>query len=187
MEHLVVDSYRMTTPNDSAVLDNRSRRNSRDIEVLGEFTGFLGDRVGQLVGLKKGSHLFIGSGAVDLGQADDLDSMVLEFFVHGLEFGNFSLAVGAPLFPEHQHADLFSLEIGKLADLIVIDTNSPHLVPMYDPVSHIVYTIRGSDVRDVVIGGKMIIRNKKLLTIDLAGVMKRASRLGKAIYLTTQD
>ena len=80
-----------------------------------------------------------------------------------------------------------SLEIGKLADLIVIDTNSPHLVPMYDPVSHIVYTIRGSDVRDVVIGGKMIIRNKKLLTIDLAGVMKRASRLGKAIYLTTQD
>ncbi len=80
-----------------------------------------------------------------------------------------------------------SLEIGKLADLIVIDTNSPHLVPMYDPVSHIVYTIRGSDVRDVVIGGKMIIRNKKLLTIDHAGVMKRASRLGKAIYLTTQD
>jgi len=80
-----------------------------------------------------------------------------------------------------------SLEIGKLADLIVIDTNSPHLVPMYDPVSHIVYTIRGSDVRDVFIGGKMIVRNKKLLTIDLAGVMKRASWLGKTIYLTTQD
>jgi 5-methylthioadenosine/S-adenosylhomocysteine deaminase len=80
-----------------------------------------------------------------------------------------------------------SLEIGKLADLIIIDKNSPHLVPMYAPVSHIVYTIRGSDVRDVLIGGKMIIRNKKLLTIDLAGVMKRASRLGKAIYLTTQD
>jgi len=80
-----------------------------------------------------------------------------------------------------------SLEIGKLADLIIIDTNSPHLVPMYDPVSHIVYTIRGSDVRDVFVGGKMIIRNKKLLTIDLAGVMKRASWLGKAIYLTNQD
>jgi len=45
-----------------------------------------------------------------------------------------------------------SIETGKLADLIVIDTNSPHLVPMYDPVSHIVYTIRGSDVRDVFIG-----------------------------------
>jgi len=80
-----------------------------------------------------------------------------------------------------------SIEIGKLADLIVIDTNSPHLVPMYDPVSHIVYTIRGSDVRDVFIGGKMIIRNKKLLTIDLAGVMKKASWLGKTIGLTTQD
>jgi len=80
-----------------------------------------------------------------------------------------------------------SIETGKLADLIVIDTNSPHLVPMYDPVSHIVYTIRGSDVRDVFIGGKMIIRNKKLLTIDIAGVMKKASWLGKTICLTTQD
>jgi len=80
-----------------------------------------------------------------------------------------------------------SIEIGKLADLIVIDTNSPHLVPMYDPVSHIVYTICGSDVRDVFIGGKMIIKNKKLLTIDIAEVMKKASRLGKKIWLTTQD
>ena len=80
-----------------------------------------------------------------------------------------------------------SIEIGKLADLIVIDTNSPHLVPMYDPVSHIVYTMRGSDVRDVFIGGKMIIRNKKLLTIDIAEVMKKASWLGKKICLTTQD
>jgi len=80
-----------------------------------------------------------------------------------------------------------SIEIGKLADLIVIDTNSPHLVPMYDPVSHIVYTIRGSDVRDVFIGGKMIIRNKKLLTIDIARVMEKASWLGKTICLTTQD
>ena len=80
-----------------------------------------------------------------------------------------------------------SIEIGKRADLIVIDTNSPHLVPMYDPASHIVYTIRGSDVRDVFIGGKMIIRNKKLLTIDITEVMKKASWLGKKIWLTTQD
>ncbi|NNL42496.1 MAG: amidohydrolase [Desulfobacterales bacterium] len=80
-----------------------------------------------------------------------------------------------------------SIEIGKLADLIIIDTNSPHLVPMYDPVSHVVYTVRGSDVRDVFIGGKMIIRNKKLLTIDIAGVMEKAAWLGKTIGLTNQD
>lgn len=78
-----------------------------------------------------------------------------------------------------------SLEIGKQADLIVIDTSSPHLVPIYNPVSHIVYTIRGSDVRDVVIAGKIIIRDKKLLTIDLADVMKRASLLGEAICLVS--
>jgi 5-methylthioadenosine/S-adenosylhomocysteine deaminase len=80
-----------------------------------------------------------------------------------------------------------SIEIGKLADLIIIDTKNPHLIPMYDPVSHIVYTIRGSDVRDVFVGGKMIIRNKKLLTIDISGVMEKASRLGKTIRLTNHD
>jgi 5-methylthioadenosine/S-adenosylhomocysteine deaminase len=60
-----------------------------------------------------------------------------------------------------------SLEPGKRADLIIIDRNRPHLTPMYHPASHIVYAAIGSDVRDVIIDGKPVVRHQKLLTIDI--------------------
>ena len=74
-----------------------------------------------------------------------------------------------------------SLETGKQADIIIIDVNKPHLVPMYNPVSHIVYSARGSDVRDVIIAGKVIVRDQKLLSFDLEDVLERASLIGETI------
>ena len=74
-----------------------------------------------------------------------------------------------------------SLEIGKQADIIIIDANKPHLVPMYNPVSHIVYSARGSDVQDVIIAGKVIVRDQKLLSFDLEDVLERASLTGETI------
>ncbi|QTA83707.1 5-methylthioadenosine/S-adenosylhomocysteine deaminase [Desulfonema limicola] len=59
-----------------------------------------------------------------------------------------------------------SLEKGKQADIIILNTSSPHLFPMYNPVSHIVYSITGSDVRDVIVRGRTVVRNRKLLTIN---------------------
>jgi 5-methylthioadenosine/S-adenosylhomocysteine deaminase len=64
-----------------------------------------------------------------------------------------------------------SLEPGKQADLIVIDTNQPHLTPLYHPASHLVYAARGSDVRDVMIDGRMVVRSRQLLTLDLEQVI----------------
>ena len=78
-------------------------------------------------------------------------------------------------------AKIGSLEVNKSADIIIIDAEKPHLVPMYSPASHIVYTARGSDVRDVMIGGKMIMRDRILLTIDLDDILERMIRLGKEI------
>jgi 5-methylthioadenosine/S-adenosylhomocysteine deaminase len=66
-----------------------------------------------------------------------------------------------------------SLEPGKQADLIIIDTNKPHLVPMYNPVSHIVYAVSGPDVRDVIVSGKILLRNRKILTLDLEDILER--------------
>ncbi|MFZ5569548.1 MAG: amidohydrolase family protein [Thermodesulfobacteriota bacterium] len=71
--------------------------------------------------------------------------------------------------------EIGSLEVGKQADLIVIDTQKPHLVPMYHPVSHLVYAARGSDVRDVFVAGKPLVRNRSLLTIDSADLFRRVS------------
>jgi len=59
-----------------------------------------------------------------------------------------------------------SLEPGKQADLIVIDTQKPHLIPLYSPISQVVYAVRGSDVRDVMVAGKILVRNRSLLTLD---------------------
>ncbi len=63
-----------------------------------------------------------------------------------------------------------SLEPGKLADLIVLDVNWPHMFPLYQPISQLVYSAGGADVRDVIIDGKVVLRDRKLLTIDLAGL-----------------
>jgi len=74
-----------------------------------------------------------------------------------------------------------SIEAGKLADLIILNTHSPHMVPMYDPISHIVYSASGSDVRDVMIGGKVIVRDRNLLTMDLETLLEKAESLGRRI------
>jgi len=74
-----------------------------------------------------------------------------------------------------------SIEAGKAADLIVIDTHQPHLTPMYHPVSQLVYAARGSDVRHVVVAGTPLVRNRELLTIDVAELLKKMKKLGQEI------
>ncbi len=66
-----------------------------------------------------------------------------------------------------------SIEVGKLADIIILDMNQPHLTPLYNPYSHIVYAARGSDVKTSIIDGKPVMENRRLLTIDLPDVMER--------------
>ena len=67
-----------------------------------------------------------------------------------------------------------SLEPGKRADLIVVDTRQPHLTPLYNPVSHLVYAARGADVRHTVIDGRLVMRDRRLLTIDLETLLDEA-------------
>ncbi|MEN6441061.1 MAG: amidohydrolase [Syntrophobacter sp.] len=74
-----------------------------------------------------------------------------------------------------------SLEVGKKADLIALDIDQPHLSPMYDPVSHIVYSARRSDVRHVWVDGEQLIKAGDALTIDEANVLAEAGRLGALI------
>jgi 5-methylthioadenosine/S-adenosylhomocysteine deaminase len=64
-----------------------------------------------------------------------------------------------------------SLEIGKKADVIVIDTHKPHLTPMYNATSHLVYAASGNDVTHSVINGKLVMEDRKLLTLNLDEVI----------------
>ena len=74
-----------------------------------------------------------------------------------------------------------SIEKGKKADIIVIDMNSPHLVPLYNPVSQIVYSAKGSDVRDVIVNGRILMRDRKFLSLDLEGIMSKTRDIGHRI------
>jgi 5-methylthioadenosine/S-adenosylhomocysteine deaminase len=76
---------------------------------------------------------------------------------------------------------LGSLEPGKKADLIVIDLNQPHLTPMYEPCSHLVYAARGADVRDVVIDGSIIMRERRLLDVNEQEVMAKVREIAEKI------
>ena len=74
-----------------------------------------------------------------------------------------------------------SLEEGKRADVIIIDTNKPHLTPMYNPFSHLVYAARGNDVSHSIINGRLVMEDRKLLTLDLKDVMERAKEKSMAV------
>jgi 5-methylthioadenosine/S-adenosylhomocysteine deaminase len=74
-----------------------------------------------------------------------------------------------------------SLEVGKRADLIIIDTHKPHLTPLYDPVSHLVYAASGSDVRDVIIDGRLVVRDRTVLSLDVEMIIESVEALARQI------
>ncbi|GAB3703135.1 amidohydrolase [Halorubrum pallidum] len=67
------------------------------------------------------------------------------------------------------------IEPGAAADLAVVDLDAPHLTPVHDPVSHLAYAARGSDVRHTVCDGAVLMRDRDVLTLDADGVRARAA------------
>jgi 5-methylthioadenosine/S-adenosylhomocysteine deaminase len=65
-----------------------------------------------------------------------------------------------------------SLEIGKQADIILVDMNQPHLTPLYNCYSQLVYAARGADVKTSIINGKIVMNDRELRTIDLSKAME---------------
>lgn len=78
--------------------------------------------------------------------------------------------------------DLGVLAKGMLADVIVLDTNQPHLTPMYNPFSHLVYAAKGSDVIHTVCHGNVLMADRELKTMDVAEVIAKAKE--QAAHLT---
>ena len=71
--------------------------------------------------------------------------------------------------------EIGSLEAGKRADLIMVRTDRPNAVPMYDPVSQMVYALKADDVRDVMVNGKTVVRDAKILTLNQAQILLKAA------------
>ena len=71
-------------------------------------------------------------------------------------------------------ARIGSLEPKKRADLITISTSGARQTPMYDPISHLVYVIHGDDVQNSVVNGRVLMRNRKVQTLNAAAIVAEA-------------
>lgn len=81
----------------------------------------------------------------------------------------------------HMDKEIGSLEPGKKADLIVVDTTAPHATPMYNVYSQIVYALKASDVRTVVIAGKPVMEDRKMLTLDEPEILAKANAFKRQV------
>jgi 5-methylthioadenosine/S-adenosylhomocysteine deaminase len=79
-----------------------------------------------------------------------------------------------------------SLEAGKKADIIVIGLDEPHLTPLYSEYSHLVYAASGADVDTVIINGKVVMENRRLLTINEDEVMRKVNEIAVKVKQSIQ-
>jgi 5-methylthioadenosine/S-adenosylhomocysteine deaminase len=79
------------------------------------------------------------------------------------------------------HNEIGTIEVGKKADVITIDLRKPHLTPLYNPMSTIVYSASGSDVRDVIVNGRVLMKDRKFTGLDAEEVMARVREISDRI------
>jgi 5-methylthioadenosine/S-adenosylhomocysteine deaminase len=146
--------------------------------------------------LQAGIALGLGTdGAASNNDLDMFEAMRIASLLHKMQT-NDPRAVGARVVLRMATIDgaralgmdrrIGSLEPGKRADIIVVGMSSARQTPMYDPISHLVYTTRGSDVQTTVVDGKVLMRNRKVLTLDEAAVLQEARLLSEKVKLSVQ-
>jgi 5-methylthioadenosine/S-adenosylhomocysteine deaminase len=114
------------------------------------------------------------STAAKLHKVDNLDPTVMS--AHDVL--EMATANGARMF---RIKDGGRIEKGCPADIIVLDGNAPNLVPVYNPISHAIYAAHGTNVKDTIIAGKVVMKNFKCLTIDEKTIIKECRKLQKKI------
>jgi 5-methylthioadenosine/S-adenosylhomocysteine deaminase len=134
--------------------------------------------------LTAGTKLGLGTdGAASNNDLDMFEAMRQAAFLHKLVSGDprvvsaqqaLSMATIGGARALGMQDRLGSLEAGKLADLIAIRTDRPRQVPMYDPVSHLVYTTHGDDVMLTMVNGQVLMRDGVVRTLNEAQVIKDA-------------
>jgi 5-methylthioadenosine/S-adenosylhomocysteine deaminase len=80
-----------------------------------------------------------------------------------------------------QQARIGSLEAGKRADIIIVSLARPRQQPVFDAVSQIVYASRGDDVETTIVNGKILMRDRKVLTLDEASVIAEAKKAAELV------
>ena len=81
----------------------------------------------------------------------------------------------------HRENDLGSLENGKLADVVIVETKSVNMNPIYDSYSALVYSANASNVDTVIVNGKVIVEDKEIKTVDYKKVIKDITEFKKKV------
>jgi 5-methylthioadenosine/S-adenosylhomocysteine deaminase len=81
----------------------------------------------------------------------------------------------------HMEKEIGSLEPGKKADFVILSLNAPNAVPLYDVYSQIVYALKASDIETVVVAGKVVLKDGRVLTVDEPQAVAKAREYGKKI------
>lgn len=81
----------------------------------------------------------------------------------------------------HMEKEIGSLEKNKKADVIVISLDEPNAVPMYDIYAQLAYALKANDVETVIIGGRTVMKDHKLLTVDEEAAIAKANEYGKKV------
>jgi 5-methylthioadenosine/S-adenosylhomocysteine deaminase len=84
----------------------------------------------------------------------------------------------------HMDKEIGSLEVGKKADIILIRLDRPNAVPMYDVYAQVAYALKASDVETVVIGGRVVMRDQKLLTVKEEEAVAKAREYRKSVAVS---
>jgi 5-methylthioadenosine/S-adenosylhomocysteine deaminase len=77
--------------------------------------------------------------------------------------------------------ELGSIEVGKKADLVLVDLKKPHLFPLHNLVSHLVYSAVGSDVETTIVDGRPLMIERRVLTLDEDKVLRLAQRSAEGL------
>ena len=81
----------------------------------------------------------------------------------------------------HMEKEIGSIETGKRADVILVDMSALHLTPLYNFYSHLVYATKASDVSDTIVNGRVLMRNRRLLTVNENAVKMSARKYQKQV------
>ncbi len=83
--------------------------------------------------------------------------------------------------------DIGTLAIGKKADFITVDLRKPHLTPLHNEISHLVYAACGSDISETVVNGQLIVNNSEIQTVDVPNLIEEAERTKTKLIQKIKD
>ena len=143
--------------------------------------------------IERGIHAGLGTdGAASSNDLDMFEAMRLTALLHKVSTSN-PQAMPARLVLElatRRGAEALglgdrigSLEVGKQADLITVAMDGARQTPMFDPLSHLVYVTHGDDVRNTIVAGRVLMRDRQVLTLNSADVLRDAGAMAERVRM----